>query len=405
MNVKLRLGMMMFLQYAIWGAWAPVLSAYLKETLGFTGFQFGVIYSLLPLATVIAPFIGGQVADRYFSSQKVVGFLQLIGGALLIIIANVTEYRTMMWLMLFYCLLYAPTLALTNSIAFVNLKNSEKDFGVIRVWGTIGWIVAGLVLMGWRFTAKSFDPIAFGGDTFLLAGIFSLIMGIQSFFLPHTPPKKEAAKPWAFLEAIKMMKDKNFLVFIIIAFVVATELMFYYILTAPFLTSDKIGLSEAAVPGVMVIAQVAEIFVLAILLPYLITRIGIRNILVLGVLAWPARYIIFAIGKPAWLVIASLSLHGFCFVFFFAAAFIYVDMVAPRDIRHSAQSLIILVTYGIGNYLGSLFSGWIHDYFTVEEVTNWTYVFLIPCILTILCAFAFLFFFKPKQTSVPTEQG
>jgi nucleoside transporter len=405
MNVKLRLGIMMFLQYAIWGAWAPVLSVYLKDTLGFTGFQFGIIYSLLPLATIIAPFIGGQVADRYFASQKVVGFLHLIGGALLIIISNVTEYRTMMWLMLFYCLFYAPTLALTNSIAFVNLKNSEKDFGIIRVWGTVGWIVAGLVLMGWRFTAKSFDPIAFGGDTFFLAGIFSLIMGIHCFTLPHSPPKKEAAKPWAFLEAIKMMKDKNFLVFIIIAFVVSTELMFYYILTAPFLTSEKIGLSEAAVPGVMIIAQVAEIFVLAILLPYLITRIGIRNILVIGVLAWPARYIIFAIGKPAWLVIASLSLHGFCFVFFFAAAFIYVDMVAPRGIRHSAQSLIILVTYGVGNYLGSLFSGWIHDHFTIEEVTNWTSVFLVPCALTILCAFAFLFFFKPKQTTVPSEQG
>jgi nucleoside transporter len=400
MNVKFRLGTMMFLQYAIWGAWAPVLSAYLKETLGFTGFQFGVIYSLLPLATIIAPFIGGQIADRYLSSQKVVGLLQLTGGALLIIISNVTEYRTMMWLMLFYCLLYAPTLALTNSIAFINLKNPEKDFGIIRVWGTIGWIVAGLVLMGWRFTSKSFEPIAFGGDTFLLAGIFSIIMGIQSFFLPHTPPKKESAKPWAFLEAIKMMKEKNFAIFIIIAFVVATELMFYYILTAPFLMSEKIGLTEAAVPGVMVIAQVAEIFVLAILLPYLITRIGIRNILVIGVLAWPARYIIFAIGRPSWLVIASLSLHGFCFVFFFAAAFIYVDMVSPRNIRHSAQSLITLVTYGIGNYIGSLFAGWIHDHFTKGEVTNWTSVFLVPCILTILCALAFLLFFRPRQTAL-----
>ncbi|NOR22725.1 MAG: MFS transporter [Candidatus Aminicenantes bacterium] len=404
MNVKLRLGMMMFLQYAIWGAWAPVLSVYLKETLGFTGLQFGIIYSLLPLATIIAPFISGQIADRYFASQKVVGFLQLTGGALLVFVSSVTDYRTMMWLMLFYCLLYAPTLALTNSIAFINLKDPEKDFGIIRVWGTIGWIVAGLVLMGWRFTSKSFEPIAFAGDTFLLAGIFSIIMAIQSFTLPHTPPKKEAAKPWAFLEALKMMKEKNFAVFIIIAFVVSTELMFYYILTAPFLTSEKIGLSDAAVPGVMVIAQVAEIFVLAIFLPYLIKRIGIRNILVIGGLAWPARYIIFAIGKPSWLVIASLSLHGFCFVFFFAAAFIYVDMVAPRDIRHSAQSFIIFVTYGIGNYIGSLFAGWIHDHFTIEEATNWTAVFLIPCLLTILCALAFLFFFKPKQATVATEQ-
>jgi nucleoside transporter len=399
MNVKFRLGAMMFLQYAIWGAWAPVLSEYLINTLGFSGLQAGAIYSLLPLAMIIAPFIGGQIADRYFASQKIVAFLQLAGGALLVLISTVTDYKTMMWLMLFYCLLYAPTLALTNSIAFINLKNSDKDFGIIRVWGTVGWIVAGLLLMGWRFTAKSFESIAFQGDTLLLAGIFSVILGIQAFTLPHTPPKKETAKPWAFLEAIKMMKDKNFLVFIIIAFVVSTELMFYYILTAPFLTSEIIGLSEAAVPGWMVIAQVAEIVVLAFLLPYLIKKIGIRNILVIGVLAWPARYIIFAIGKPSWLVIASLSLHGFCFVFFFAAAFIYVDMVAPRDIRHSAQSLIMLVTYGIGSYIGSLFSGWVHEYFTPEDVTNWTGVFLVPCALTVLCAFAFLLFFKPKRTT------
>ncbi len=399
--MRFRLCVMMFLQYAIWGAWSPVLSDYLLNVLGFTGTQVGIIYSLLPLATIIAPFIGGQIADRYFASQKVIAILQLAGGGLLLYISQISDYQTMMWVMLFYCFLYAPTLALTNSVAFINLKNSEKEFGIVRVWGTIGWIVAGLALMGWRQLAQNTESLAFRGDTLLLAGIFSIIMGLQAFSLPKTPPKKEGAKPWAFLEAIKMMKDKNFLAFVIISFVVATELMFYYVLTAPFLTSDKIGLSSASVPGVMVIAQVAEIFVLAILLPYLITRIGIRNILVLGVLAWPIRYIIFAIGQPSWLVIASLSLHGFCFVFFFAAAFIYVDTVAPRDIRHSAQSLIMLVTYGVGNYVGSLFAGRIRDFFTTEGITNWTYVFIVPCFLTVLCAVAFLLFVKdnrPAQT-------
>jgi nucleoside transporter len=310
-----------------------------------------------------------------------------------------------MGLMLFYCLLYAPTLALTNSVAFINLKNSEKEFGIVRVWGTIGWIVAGLLLMGWRQVAQSQTAIAIQGDTLLLAGIFSIIMGFQAFTLPNTPPKKEGAKPWAFLEAIKMMKDKNFLAFVIISFVVATELMFYYVLTAPFLTSDKIGLSSASVPGVMVIAQVAEIFVLAILLPYSISRIGIRNILVLGVLAWPLRYIIFAIGQPSWLVIASLSLHGFCFVFFFAAAFIYVDTVAPRDIRHSAQILIMLVTYGVGSYIGSLFAGWIRDLFTSESGTNWTQVFIVPCFLTVLSAAAFLLFVRDNRPASTQPNG
>jgi MFS family permease len=285
------------------------------------------------------------------------------------------------------------------------LKDSEKEFGIVRVWGTIGWIAAGLALMGWRHIAQAQEAFAFRGDTLLLAGVFSLIMGFQAFSLPKTPPKKEGTKPWAFVEAIKMMKDKNFLAFVIISFVVATELMFYYVLTAPFLTSDKIGLSSANVPGVMVIAQVAEIFVLAIMLPYFISKIGIRNILVLGVLAWPIRYIIFAIGQPSWLVIASLSLHGFCFVFFFAAAFIYVDTIAPRDIRHSAQSLIMLVTYGIGSYIGSLFAGWIRDLFTTDAGTNWTHVFIVPCFLTVLCAAAFLLFVKDDRAAKRNNAG
>lgn len=400
MSVRIRLGIMMFLQYAIWGAWAPVLSEYLGNVLDFSPLQVSVIYALLPLATIISPFVGGQIADRYFSSQKIVAFLQLTGGGLLVWVSTVADYPTMMWIMAIYCLVYAPTLALTNSIAFINLKNSEKEFGIIRVWGTIGWIAAGLILAGWRNLLGASEAMAFRGDTLLLAGIFSIVMGILSFQLPHTPPKKEGTKPWAFLEALKMMKNKNFAIFIVISFVVATELMFYYILTAPFLASEKIGVPRASISGVMVIAQVAEIFVLAILLPYLITRIGIRKILVLGVLAWPARYVIFAIGQPPWLVIASLALHGFCFVFFFAAAFIYVDMVSPRDIRHSAQSFITLVTYGIGNFLGSLFVGWVQSYFTTEAVTNWTGVFLVPCVLTILCAIAFLLFFREEKSMI-----
>lgn len=409
MSTKVRLGIMMFLEYAIWGAWYPVLSAYLQNTLNFTGFQVGVIYSLLPLATIISPFIAGQIADRYFASEKVIAVMQLLGGVLLILCSQVTAYSTMMWLLLLYCMLYAPTMALTNSIAFINMQNSEKDFGKIRVWGTIGWIVAGLLLAGWRMASKSIGSIS-GADTLLLAGIVSLIMGFQAFSLPHTPPRKDSAKPWAFIEALKMLKDKNFLLFIIIAFVVATELMFYYVLTAPFLVSEQIGVSSTSVSAVMVIAQAAEIFVLAFLLPYFLPKYGIRKTLTIGILAWPLRYIIFAIGSPAWLVIASLSLHGFCFVFFFAAAFIYVDTIAPKDIRHSAQSFITLVTYGLGNYVGSIFAGWIQTYFTKtvtspegvkQAVTNWTGVFIVPCFLTVLCAVLFLLFFRDKSSKKP----
>ncbi len=399
MSVKFRLGAMMFLQYAIWGSWAPVLSAYLTNNLGFQGVQLGIIFSLLPLATIIAPFVGGQFADRYFPTQKVIAALQLVGGLILILIASVTAFAPMMWLMLLYCLIYAPTLALTNSIAFINLRSSEKEFGAIRVWGTIGWIAAGWLLTGWRTLAKSPEEVAFRGDMLILAGVFSIIMGLQSFTLPHTPPKKEAAKPWAFLEALKMLKEKNFLVFALISFVVATELQFYYVLTAPFLISPQIGISQKILSFVMTIAQIAEIFVMAFMLSWALKKFGMRRTLILGILAWPLRYIIFVIGTPSWLVVASLALHGFCYVFFFTAAFIYVDNVAPKDIRASAQSLIAVVILGIGNFIGANFSGWIKDVFTAEGVTNWRNVFLVPTALTLLCLLAFMAFFREKRAS------
>jgi len=386
---------MMFLQYAIWGAWYPVLSTYMQNTLGFSGTQTGFIYSLLPLATIISPFVGGQLADRYFSAQKVIAILQIAGGILLFYISSVTAYSTMMWMMLLYCLLYAPTLSLTNSVAFINLDDAEKDFGPIRVGGTLGWIAAGILLSGWRLMSQSGSAPTVQGDTLILGGIVSIVMGIHSFTLPDTPPKKEGASPWAFMEAIGMLKDKNFAIFMIISFVVSTELMFYYILTAPFLTSPVIGIPDTTVAGVMVVAQVAEIFVMALLLPLTLPRIGIRKTMIIGIIAWPLRYIIFAVGSPAWLVVASLALHGFCYVFFFTVAFIYVDTVAPKDIRNSAQGLITVVILGVGNYLGSLFAGWVWDLFRTETgATNWTGVFLVPVTLTVLCAVAFLTLFK-----------
>lgn len=403
MSVKLRLGAMMFLQYAIWGSWMPVLSAFLQKNLGFTGFQTGLIYSLLPLATIISPFVGGQFADRWFPTQKVIAVLQLAGGVLLIAMAGITSFTPLMWLMLAYSLIYAPTLALTNSIAFVNLENSEKEFGRIRVWGTIGWIAAGLALAGWRALAKSPEGYAMKGDTLLLAGVFSLVMGVLSFALPNTPPKKESTRPWAFLEALKMFRNRNFTVFAVISFVVATELWFYYILTAPFLTSSVVGISQKYVSAVMIIAQVAEIFVMAFMLPWAMKKYGVRKVLTLGILAWPIRYVIFVIGTPAWLVVASLAIHGFCYVFFFTAAYIYVDTIAPKDIRHSAQGLIAMIILGIGSYLGSLFCGWVQNLFTSEtvnaageavKVVNWRATFLVPTVLTLLCLIVFLAFFR-----------
>ncbi len=403
MSTRIRLGIMMFLQYAIWGAWAPVLSAYLGERgLGFSGFEVGVIYALLPLATIIAPFVGGQVADRYFSSEKVIAFLSFSGGVLLLVVSRTTDFSMMAVLMLVYCLIYAPTLAITNSIAMINLEDSEEEFGKIRVGGTLGWIAAGWLLTGWRWFAGGVEaPVQ--GDMLFLAGVFSIIMGFQALTLPHTPPQKEGVNPWAFLESVKMLKAKDFAIFVGITFVVATELEFYYILTAPFLESDAIGVVPANTPLVMTIAQVAEIFVMYYLLSRFLKKYGMRRTLAIGVIAWPIRYIIFAIGAPPWLVIASMALHGFCYVFFFVAAFIYVDNVAPPDIRASAQSLIAIVALGFGRFLGSLFAGRVKDVFTTEVGTNWTNVFLVPCVLTILCAVAFLLFFREESAAAPSE--
>jgi MFS family permease len=249
--------------------------------------------------------------------------------------------------------------------------------------------------------AKSAGFIEVKGDTLLLAGIFSIIMGMMSFRLPHTPPRKEGTKPWAFLEAIKMLKDREFLLFVIISFIVATELQFYYVLTGPFLTSPQIGVVDSMISGIMVIAQIAEILVMAVLLPQFLPKYGIKRTMTIGILAWPLRYIIFVIGVPPWLVIASLSLHGFCYVFFFTAAFIYVDMVAAKDVRASAQSFIAIIILGLGSFIGSLFSGWIQELFTSSSGTNWRAVFSVPAVLTLICAAIFVFIFKKKPSSTP----
>ncbi len=198
-----------------------------------------------------------------------------------------------------------------------------------------------------------------------------------------------------------MLRDREFAIFMSISFVVATELQFYYVLTAPYLQSSTIGISPARVPAVMTIAQIAEIFVLAVMLSWFFKRYGMRSTLALGVIAWPVRYVIFAIGTPWWLVVASLTLHGFCYVFFFVAAFIYVDSVAPAGIRASAQSLIAIVTLGVGSFVGSNFAGYVQSRFTVDGVTDWFTVFLVPCVVTVLCAAAYLLFFKDQRAAPP----
>lgn len=399
-TLRIRLCVMMFLQYAIWGAWAPVLYPYLADTLKFTGAEAGYIFGTLWLACIVAPFIGGQIADRLFPTQWFLAIVHLAGGALLIKASATKEYGPLLWTMFAYSLLYAPTLALTNSLAFHHLKNVEKEFGAIRVMGTIGWIVAGLALTGLRNVVPSLSEGR--SDALMVAGITSLVMGVFCLTLPHTPPRRQNVNPFAFVDAIKLLRDKNFAVFMLISFIVTTELQFYYMPTGSFL--QDIGIAKESVPGVMTVAQIAEIVAMAAVLPLLLPKIGVRKALAIGVIAWPLRYLVFALGQPTWLVVASLTLHGIGYTFFFVVSQIYVDEVAVKDIRASAQSLLTLVTLGLGNYIGTWFTGRILDHFKDSAgAQQWTPVFLVPCALTIACAIAFLIGFRAEPKVAQQE--
>jgi nucleoside transporter len=403
-GVRWRLSVMMFLQYVVWGMWAPVLSAYLQRAktdggLGFDGNQLGTIFMLLPIGCMIAPLFAGQLADRVMASEKLLALLHLAGGVFLCLLAMQTSYGNFLLFMGLWSLVYGPTLALTNSIAFHHLPDAQKKFGLVRVWGTLGWIAAGLLLMLVRraFDSKGLPGLP-GDDSLWLGGFFSILLGLFCFRLPHTPPQKRGDSPLAFLSALKMLRDPAFLLFIIIAFMVSTELQFYYILTAPFL--ESVGVAKANISGVMTIAQLAEIGTM-LALPWMLGRWGVRKTMAVGILFWPVRYAIFAYGQPKALVIAALSLHGICYVCFFVVCYVYVDSVAPPDIRASAQALITFVVLGLGMALSSKFTGFIKDYFTVGESTDWTKIFLVPCAVTIVCALLFFLFFRDRRAESP----
>jgi nucleoside transporter len=447
-SVRFRLSTMMFLLYAVWGSWAVVAYPFFQQR-GFSDVVIGWLFSMAPLACILAPFFAGQIVDRWMPTQFFLAAIALVGGVLLVWMGVATSPAVMLLAMGVYSLLFAPTLPLTNSLAFHHMKDPDREFGGIRVFGTIGWIAAGVGLTLWRHLCDpAFKEMMSGfslsgewfarfwdvwwqpsttcvvGDLFFMGGVISIVLGLFCLILPHTPPKREGVNPLAFVEALKLLKDRNFLVFLLIAFVVTTELNFYYIPTPQFLAD--IGISSANVPSVMAIAQIAEIIVLAFILPTAVKKLGLRWTLALGVIAWPLRYIIFAFGEPTWLVVASLAFHGFGYAFFFVASQIYVNNVAHSDIRASAQSLFALVTVGLGMWLGAQVftffkivctggavtgTGWFDPVYAslkhslgtdvaAADVTNWTYLFLVPCALTASCAIAYLLFFKPTATQL-----
>jgi nucleoside transporter len=386
-----KLSLMMLLEYFIWGAWYVTMGTYMSEFLGASGTQIGAAYSALAIATIISPFFVGMVADRYFAAQKIMGVLHLLGGALLYFATQVNDNSTFYWIILFYSLLYMPTIALSNSIAFGQMTDPGKQFPWIRVFGTVGWIVAGLMIGALAIEKTEF--------TFHMAAIASVVLGLFSFLLPNTPPKGKAADTTASsaigADAFVLFKDKPYLIFFIAAILVCIPLSFYYGFANVFL--NEVGMENAA--SKMILGQVSEaVFILAI--PFLFHRIGVKNMLILGMLAWILRYVAFAYGDVdtnVWMLFAGIILHGICYDFFFVTGYMYTEKKAGEKIKNAAQGLFTFATYGVGMVIGTRFSGFVTDHYTDNGVRDWTSIWWVPAGIAVAVLVYFLVFFNEKK--------
>lgn len=400
-----RLSLMMFLQFFVWGAWFVTLGTHLgsiqvpnREHPGFTGAEIGYTYLMNNIAAIISPFFVGMIADRYFASQKVMGVLHLLGGVILYLTADVTAVGWLIFGLLLYNLTYMPTLALVNAVSFHQMESPDKQFPKVRVWGTIGWIVAGLSIT--FIQLKYFADVEKSSLPLKMAAIASLVMGIYSFTLPNTPPqnvgKEVTAGEVLGIKALRLMKERSFLVFVLCSLLISIPLAFYYNFTNLFL--NDLGMQGVA--GKQSMGQMSEVLFM-ILMPFFFVRLGVKKMLLVGMLAWVARYALFAngnLGASAWMLYAGILLHGVCYDFFFVTGQIYTDRKASRDIRASAQGFIALITYGVGIGVGSLLSGIIVDAFTKNGVKDWSAIWYIPCAFAAVIALFFALTFKEKAS-------
>jgi len=377
-----RLGTMMFLQYALWGAWLPVTARYLSASisdggLGFSGSQIGMILGLAgSIGAIAAPFIAGQIADRYFSTERILAFLVTAGGIVKWYTSLQSDYQSWLILSILYSILYMPTLALSNSITFSHIDDQEDDFPKIRVWGTIGWIVASWAFpMIWLQTDLQFQsmpPFIVGeevpdvtarlGDALKFSGGISIIYGAFCFLLPNTPPKDNASESLAFKKAFELFKYSSFTILVISSLAVSIIHQIYFLQTAPFLS--YIGIPDSQIGPAMTIGQFAEILTMAYL-GYFLKNIGFKKVITIGIAAYCLRYAIFGTELlPVWVMIISQAFHGFCYAFFFAAAYVYVDKLAEEDVRHSAQTVFGIIILGGGPVIGGWLSGYLQNAYT-----------------------------------------
>ncbi|MBC8215636.1 MAG: MFS transporter [Candidatus Marinimicrobia bacterium] len=422
MTKQFRLSTMMFLQYALWGAWLPLTARYLSATvaeggLGFSGSQIGMILGLAgSIGALAAPFIAGQFADRYFSTEKFLGILALLGGVLKWYTSMQTDYSVWLILSIAYSVVYMPTIALSNSITFTHIKDQNNDFPKIRVWGTIGWIAASWVFpMIWLQSNLHFQlmPPFFVGaevadvthrlaDALKFSGGISIVYAGFSFLLPHTPPKRDAVEKLAFKKAFQLFNKPSFTVLVIASLMISIIHQIYFIQTGPFLSF--IGLKDSQIGPAMTIGQFAEILTLAYL-GYFLKRLGFRNVLFIGILAYFARYAIFSMEfLPVWVVVVSQAFHGFCFAFFFAAAFIYVDKITDEDIRHSAQTVFGIIILGGGPVIGGWLSGYLQEYFTENGHFDFYHFWEMLATIGLLTGIFFISLFR-EQISLEKQEA
>lgn len=402
-TTRFKLSAMMFLEFFIWGAWFVTLGAFLNNNLKATNSEIGSVFSTQSWGAIIAPFIIGLIADRYFNAERILGVLHIIGAILMYQMYNAPDVSVFYPYVLAYMILFMPTLALVNSVSFNQMKDAEKEFANIRVFGTIGWIIAGL-LISFAFHWDSPEGIQAGllKSTFLMAGIASLVLGLFSFTLPATPPKvakdeKIKLRDILGLDALKLLKDKNFAVFFISSILICIPLAFYYQNAGLFLADIKVSNPT----GKMAIGQVSEaLFLLAI--PVFFSKYGFKKTIIVGMLAWAVRYVLFAYGNAgnlSFMLIIGIALHGVCYDFFFVSGQIYTNSKAGEKIKSAAQGIITLATYGVGMLIGFKVAGLITDMYKTGEVTDWKMVWIIPAGIAsaVFLLFALLFNDKTKS--------
>lgn len=382
---------MMFFQYFIWGAWYVTLGTYLFTALNADAVQVGSAYATFSLAAIISPFFTGLIADRFFPAQRVLAVLHLIGAVILWVLSGSSEMSSFWWILLLYTLSYTPTISLANAVAFGQLTDSGKEFPLIRVFGTIGWVVAGL-LIGVTGVETSAVPLR-------VAAVSACILGLYCFTLPHTPPTKQTKKSVSAIlgtDALVLLKDRSFLMFVIASVLICIPLSFYYNFTNAFL--NDVGLSNAA--GKMSLGQVSEALFM-LLIPLLFNRFGVKKMLIIAVVCWIARYLLFAFGDSGfgvWMLYGGIILHGICYDFFFVSGQIYTDQKASVGIRSAAQGLLTFSTYGVGMLVGSFLSGVLTQQFEnpADEGTayHWQAVWFIPAFIAFGILILIVMFFK-----------